>query len=180
MQVSACVYVSWHVYNCESLCLSAHISMCTCLAAFGFGSRFWLCVRICECNLFHPRSGPFSWGLVYIYVYEVFLLDLFCFSNVPLQLCWDARAGMLEYSCALIFVPSRVSFPMCAIPSVSVFPCIFFPFPHLCHVQLPGFVHVRISLLLLSEGCIFNGVGADEIVHYFALYLSFSVFPMFA
>jgi len=35
-------------------------------------------------------------------------------------------------------------------------------------------------LVFIVRGLIFDGVGGGEIVCHFALYLSFSVFPMFA
>lgn len=114
------------------------------------------------------------------YIYNISVLIFILLFYVPLHLCWSVHAGMFQYSCALIFVPSRVSFPVCVIlwlcASLDFLPvspafaaCSYLG---LCMYVSPWFYCLRVGG--------FDGVGAGEIVCHFALYLSFNVFPVFA
>lgn len=120
---------------------------------------------------------------IYIYIKEVSFLYLFCSSYVPLHLYWSVHAGMFQYSCALVFVPSRVSFPVCVIHWLCLCASLYFlsvsPVYAVCS-YLGLCMYVSPCFYCLRVGGFFDGVGGGEIVCHFALYLSFNVFPMFA
>lgn len=182
---NASVCISVCVMTCLQLCIPVFVSTYQYVHLL---NCIWFCflvLALCE-NLWTHSSSPQKWtfflGGVCIYIYmkcSFYICFAFCMFpcscvEVLMQACFSIVVHWYLFRVVCLF--PCVQFPVC----VSVLPCISFPCPHLCCVQLPGFVHVRISLLLLFEGCIFNGVGAGEIVHHFALYLSSSVFPVFA
>lgn len=89
---------------------------------------------------------------------------------------------MFQYSCALIFVLSRASFPVCVIHCLCLCAslCIFLLFPPSVLYAITWVCACMYLLVFIVRGLIFDGVGGGENVCHFALYLSFSVFPMFA
>jgi len=154
------VYISVCVMTRLQLCITRFVSIyqyvhlfnCICACSF-----FSLCARICEHTLFlsfSPQEHPFSCVDTYKRsAFFIFILLFVCSialafecscGHVSVQLCID----ICSESCVFSRVCNSLALSVC-------FSVFSFRFPRLCCVQLPGFVHVCISLVLLSEGCFF-------------------------
>lgn len=153
--------VCHHIFTTVYHCLSAYISMCTCLTVFLL-ALFFFFLALCEILWTYPFPF-FSTTEVHLFFlgrYVCIKVSFWyssCSSDVPLHSRWSVHAGMSQYSCALIFVLSRASFPVCVIHCLCLCAslCIFLLFPPSVLCAITWVCACMYLLVFIVRGLIF-------------------------
>lgn len=158
--MSAFVCVSSHFYNCVSLFVSIYqyVHLFNCISA----CSFFFFLALCEILWTYPFPF-FSTTEVHLFFpgrYVCIKVSFWyssCSSDVPLHSRWSVHAGMSQYSCALIFVLSRASFPVCVIHCLCLCAslCIFLLFPPSVLCAITWVCACMYLLVFIVRGLIF-------------------------